>query len=310
LVNLATGMRVVALPSSGTAAATPAVPAGTGTPATPAGGAAGTAGATSAVTPADTLKIPLGQGSIAQATSQVGLGGNLDSRAASGANYSVTASVYDSLGAAHDVTLSFTRSATAGQWNVAATSPGGTVTLTPAAPVTFDANGAPTTKSVSMQIALSTANGANASITASLGLDNMTQLAQDSSAAVRSQDGMPPGTLTGVSIGSDGTVMGVYTNGAKSSLGQLVTGTFSNPGGLQNTGNSLYQASANSGIAAHGPPGSNGRGAIRSGQLEQSNVNLTQEFANLIVTERAYQADSRVVNTADQMLQQLMALIQ
>jgi flagellar hook protein FlgE len=312
LVNLATGMRVVALPPTGTAAATPAAPAsgGAGTPAAPAGGAAGTPAVTSAVTPADTLKIPLGQGSVAQATSQVGLGGNLDSRAASGANYAVTASVYDSLGAAHGVTLTFTRAATAGQWNVAATSADGTVTLTPAAPVTFDANGAPTTQSLSMQIALSKANGANATITASLGLDNMTQLAQESSAAVRSQDGMPPGTLTGVSIGGDGTVMGVYTNGAKSSLGQLVTGTFSNPGGLQNAGNSLYQASANSGVAAYGPPGSNGRGAIRSGQLEQSNVNLTQEFANLIVTERAYQADSRVVNTADQMLQQLMALIQ
>jgi flagellar hook protein FlgE len=301
LVNLATGMRVIALPPPGAAAATPAPPAG---------GAAATQAATGAVTPADTLRIPLGQGSIARATAQVGLGGNLDSRAAPGTNYPVTASVYDSLGAAHSVTLTFTRSATAGQWNVAATSPDGTVTLTPAAPVTFDANGAPTTPSLSMQMTLTNANGANTAITANVGLDNMTQLAQDSSAAVRSQDGMPPGTLTGISIGSDGTVMGVYTNGLKSSLGQLVTGTFSNPGGLQNASNSLYQASINSGIAAYGPPGSDGRGAIRSGELEQSNVNLTQEFANMIVTERAYQANSRVVNTADQMLQQLMSLAQ
>jgi flagellar hook protein FlgE len=312
LVNLANGMKVVAMPPAGAAAAAPAPAAGggAGTPVPTAGGAAGTPATTAAVTPADTLHIPVGQGSIAQATSQVGLGGNLDSRAPSGTNYPVTASVYDSLGAAHSVTLTFTRAATAGQWNVAAASPDGTVTVTPAAPVTFDANGAPTPKSLSMQMTLATPNGANAAITASLGLDNITQLAQDSSAAVRSQDGMPPGTLTGISIGNDGTVMGVYTNGQKSSLGQLVTGTFTNPGGLENAGNSLYRASTNSGIAAYGAPGSNGRGAIRSGQLEQSNVNLTQEFSDMIVTERAYQANSRVVNTADQMLQQLMSLAQ
>ena len=76
----------------------------------------------------------------------------------------------------------------------------------------------------------------------------------------------------------------MYTNGVKSSLGQLVTGTFSNPGGLEKAGDSLYHASTNSGVAAYGVPGSNGRGAIRSGELEQSNVNLTQEFANMIVT--------------------------
>lgn len=307
LVSLATGMRVVALPASGAAAAAGSA---SGTPPPASGGASGTPPPALAITPADTLQVPLGQTSIARATTQVAMGGNLDSRAAAGTNYQITASVYDSLGAPHDVTVTFTRSATAGQWTAAATSPDGTVAFTPAAPVTFDANGAPTTKSLSMQMTLSNANGANASITANLSLANVTQLAQDSGAAVRTQDGMPPGTLTGIAIETDGTVMGVFTNGVKSSLGQLVTGTFSNTSGLLNKGDSLYQASTNSGVAAYGPPGSNGRGLIRSGQLEQSNVNLTQEFSDMIVTERAYQANSRVVNTADQMLQQLMSLSQ
>jgi flagellar hook protein FlgE len=303
LIHLATGMRVVAL-------AAPTPPAGGATP-PPAGGTpAGSPPAAIAVTPTSTLKIPLGQTSVAQATAQMSLGGNLDSRSAAGAKYPMTATVYDSLGAPHAITLTFTRSATAGQWDVTGTSADGAVTVTPPAQVAFDTSGAATTASLPIQIALTNANGANATMNVTLSAANLTQLAQESSGAVRSQDGMPPGTLTGIDIQSDGTVRGIFTNGLKNNLGQIVTGTFSNPNGLQNLGQTLFQAGVNSGVAAYGVPGSNGLGSLRSSELEQSNVNLAQEFSNMIVTERAYQADSRVITTADQMLQQLMNISQ
>jgi flagellar hook protein FlgE len=303
LVQLATGMRVVGLASSGSAA--PAPSGGTTPPTvTPAGGTP----APPTVTPTNTLRIPLGQTSVAQATTQMALGGNLDSRVAAGTAYPVTATVYDSLGAAHSVTLTFTHSATAGQWDVTGSSPDGTVTVTPPAQMTFDANGAPSIQSLPLQIALTNANGANATVNVNLAAGNVTQLAQDGSAAVRSQDGMPPGTLIGINIQTDGTVMGVFSNGLKNNLGQIIAGSFANPGGLQAVGQNLFQSGPNSGVAAYGSPGSSGLGALRSGQLEQSNVNLAEEFSNMIVTQRAYQADSRVVTTADQMLQQLMAI--
>ena len=103
--------------------------------------------------------------------------------------------------------------------------------------------------------------------------------------------------------------MGLYSNGMANALGQLVTGTFANNSGLESVRDTLLQASPSSGSPTYGVPGSAGRGQIRSGQLESSNVNLTQEFADMIVTQRGYQASSRVVTTADQMLQELMSVI-
>jgi flagellar hook protein FlgE len=192
---------------------------------------------------------------------------------------------------------------------VTAASPDGTATLASPTQLTFDANGSPTPGSLSLQLALSGSSGAGSPQALTVSVANITQLAQDSAAALRSQDGLPPGTLTGVSITSDGSIMGVFSNGMANPLGQLVTGTFSNNSGLESVRDSVYQASLSSGSPTYGVPGSAGRGAIRSGQLEASNVNLTQEFADMIVTQRSYQASSRVVTTADQMLQELMSVI-
>jgi flagellar hook protein FlgE len=296
LVQLASGLRVLATPP-------PASGASTGS------AAAATSGSAATVTPQDTLQVPLGQTTAAHATSQVGLGGNLDSRAAAGAQFQVTSRVYDSLGAGHDMTLSFTRSATAGQWDVTATSPDGAATLAAPTSITFDANGTASPASLSLQFALNGGSGAGTPQPITVSLANVTQLAQDNSAALRSQDGLPPGTLTGISISEDGTVLGVFSNGMAKPLGRVVTGSFTNPSGLESVRDSLYQASLSSGTPAYGVPGSAGHGAIRAGQLESSNVNLTQEFADMIVTQRSYQASSRVVTTADQMLQDLMSVI-
>jgi flagellar hook protein FlgE len=261
------------------------------------------------VTPASTLQIPVGQSSLARATSELTLGGNLDARAAAGDAYPITARIYDSLGAGHDVTLTFTRAA-GGNWDVTGSSADGTVTMAAPNQVTFDADGNPTVTELSMQMTLTNPNGANATVDATISVVGLTQLAQDGSAALRSQNGVAPGTLTGLAIGQDGTVQHVYSNGLTSSVGQLVTATFANTSGLTNIGNSLFETTVNSGVADFGAPGSGGRGELRSGQLEASNVNLAQEFADMIVTQRGFQASSRVVSAADEMLQVLMNVVQ
>jgi flagellar hook protein FlgE len=286
LIHLASGMKVAALPPDSPASAA------------------------TTLTPANTVQIPMGATATARATTAMSLGGNLDSRSAAGGTAQITARVYDTLGNGHDVALTFTRSATPGQWDVTGTSADGTVTIPPPAQVTFDANGKPSAATLQFQLALANPNGATGTVQVDVAMANTTQLAQESSMAFRTQDGMPPGVLSGLTIAPDGSIQGVFSNGLTSSLGQLVLGTFTNTSGLEKFKDTLYQATPNSGLPSHGAPGSSGRGLIRSGQLESSNVNLAQEFADMILTQRGYQASARVVNTADQMLQELMNITQ
>jgi flagellar hook protein FlgE len=282
LVHLASGFRVLALPAS------------TGAP------------ASLNVTPASTLRIPLGEASIARATTQIEMSGNLDSQSAPGTPSLVTAHVFDTLGGDHTVTLSFTRSSTDGAWDVSATSPDGTVTVPPPAQVTFDQDGQPTVTELPLQLTLTNPNGANATVDFRLLSGGLTQLAQESTASLHSQDGLPPGVLSGILLNSDGSIVGIHSNGLINGLGQMVTAIFSNTSGLEPQGSSLFSVSLNSGEAQFGKPSINGRGILRSGQLETSNVNLAQEFADMIITQRGFQASSRVVTAADQILQELI----
>jgi flagellar hook protein FlgE len=284
LVHAASGLKVIAgLPIIGAAAPT--------------------------ITPASTLQLPIGQAGIARATSEVQLAGNLDSRIASGQTYDLSAHVFDSLGASHDVVLTFAKSATAGTWDVTGTSADGTVTFTGTPQVSFDTNGLPTGTSLPIQLALTNPNGALGALAMDVQLNNVTQLARDSSAALVSQDGLAPGSLTGVTINNDGSILGSYSNGLSDTVGQLFMANFTNPGGLESAGTSLYKSTTNSGNPVYGKPASNGLGGVHSGELESSNVDLAQEFADMIVTQRGFQASSRVVTASDQMLQELMNVI-
>ncbi|MES4793370.1 MAG: hypothetical protein C4321_10700, partial [Chloroflexota bacterium] len=285
LVHMASGMRVVTVSSPG-------------------GGSNDTA-----ISPNSTVSIPMGQTSTAQATTEVVLGGNLDSRATANTEYKLTAHVYDSLGNGHDITVTFKRTATDGTWDVSATSADGTVAIDNPAQVTFDANGKPTVEGLNFHMTLTTPQGATPTLDAKFTLGNLTQLAQESTANLRSQDGVPPGMLSGLSIREDGTIIGVYSNGLTKSMGQIVTAQFQNTGGLESIGNTLFNISPNSGTPVYGVPGASGSGSLRSGYLEGSNVNLTQEFGQMIVTQRGFQANSRVVTSSDQMMQELMNIV-
>lgn len=117
-----------------------------------------------------------------------------------------------------------------------------------------------------------------------------------------------PGNVHHLSIDRSGNVMGVDDGGNLVPLGQIALATFPNPEGLLRVGNSLYTVSANSGAPSVGAPQTGGRGAIASGALEMSNVDLALEFADMIVTQRGFQANSRVISASDEMLQELANL--
>jgi len=116
------------------------------------------------------------------------------------------------------------------------------------------------------------------------------------------------GNLTSFTIGQDGTILGVYDNGTSKNLARVAIANFQNPAGLTQVGSSLFQVSNNSGDPMIGAPGDQGMGALIPSSLEMSNVDLSEEFTDMIVTQRGFQANSRIITTSDEMLQELVNL--
>ncbi len=141
------------------------------------------------------------------------------------------------------------------------------------------------------------------------GVNGLTQFASTSSTAVlRDQNGFTAGTLQNFSIDRFGLITGFFTNGTTSSLARIVLADFNNPSGLQRIGDNMMQESANSGGAVLGFALEGSQSQLTSGALEMSNVDLAQEFTNMIVAQRGFQANGKVVSTSDEMLQELMTI--
>ncbi len=121
-------------------------------------------------------------------------------------------------------------------------------------------------------------------------------------------DGYAAGVLTGQRVDDKGVIYGTFSNGEQMALGQLATAIFVNQAGLERSGNTTFRESNNSGAPQIGTAGSGGRGVMQAGVLEMSNVDLGEEFTNMIVTQRGFQANSRTITTSDEMLQELMSL--
>ncbi|MGQ7297339.1 flagellar hook protein FlgE [Quadrisphaera sp. KR29] len=129
-----------------------------------------------------------------------------------------------------------------------------------------------------------------------------------SDVTVSSQDGYTAGALVSWKVGPDGAIVGAFDNGRSQELGRIAVATFDNPAGLDKQGGSTYQATSNSGLPNVGVAGDGAHGSLVSGALEMSNVDLAQEFTNLIVSQRGFQANSRVITTSDSMLEELVNL--
>lgn len=248
------------------------------------------------------ITIPVGAQMKPKATAQIAFEGNLDANATSGSQWITSVQVYDSLGNPHNLTITFENTA-ANAWTWEATLDGGT---TPGGTgnITFDANGSISSGGTGTAnfILMPVAQDINLSIDFS----QLTQFGGNPTAYINFQDGYEAGSLDMVSTDSGGVLTGIFTNGQSKALAQIALATFSNPGGLLKEGGNLYQISNNSGLPNIGTADSGGRGSIAVGKLEMSNVDLAQEFTNMIVTQRGFQANSRVITTSDEMLQDLI----
>ena len=278
--------------------------------------------------------LALGAGTIspASATTNVEMTSNLNATDPVGNSYSTNVTVYDSLGASHNITFTFTKTGT-NAWTYSASIPLADITpasgTNPSDPVvlatgslTFDGNGDlidPTSADGSIAISTSSfgtmADGAkdlsfNWNLCDQNGNGLLTQLASADSTSSIQQDGSGSGTLVNFNIGSDGTITGSFSNGKTAVLGQIALASFADEQGLSQTGQNDYQPTLASGQATIGAPGTGGLGSISGGALEQSNVDIATEFANLIVAQRSYEANARVVTTFDQVAQDTINLKQ
>ncbi|MDR2795538.1 MAG: flagellar hook protein FlgE [Spirochaetaceae bacterium] len=136
----------------------------------------------------------------------------------------------------------------------------------------------------------------------------LTQFAESSTSKAVTQDGYTMGYLESFKIDQSGVITGVYSNGTNRTIAQIALATFTNQGGLEKNGDTAFVVSNNSGNANIGPSGTAGRGKIISGTLEMSNVDMAAEFTDMIVTQRGFQANSRTIQTADQLLQEVLTL--
>ncbi len=247
----------------------------------------------------------------------VAIGLNLDSRDAVIAaafnasdpttyNSSTSATVYDTLGNPHLMSLFFKKTG-ANAWNIFTNLDGGAASG--ATGLTFSSTGAltiPATGLVAQSFAVAT--GATTPLAFNLNLTGSTQYGNIFGVNNVAQDGYTSGRLAGLSVSADGTVQGRYSNGQTRDLAQVVLGNFNNPNGLSSLGANQWAETADSGQPLVGGPGSGSLGVLQSGAIEESNVDLTAELVLLITQQRSYQANAQTIKTQDSILQTLVNL--
>jgi flagellar hook protein FlgE len=285
---------------------------------------------------AQPLQLPTG-GIPPAVTSEVAMELNLDSRLAATApgggtgtgldlrdsttyNNATSMTVYDAKGQDVAVTFYFQKATPAADgsdtWNVYATANGTPFdTDSSGAAIAMDAFGNPTapftTAPISMNIPAGTSARGNSTLAIpNIQLDLTGATENGSSFAVTNltQDGYAPGQLTGIQVANNGIVQARYSNGQSKPAGQVELASFRNPQGLQTMGGNVWIRTVASGDAVVGVPGDGNMGALQSGALEESNVDLTAELVNMVTAQRAYQANAQTIKTQDQVLQTIVNL--
>jgi flagellar hook protein FlgE len=269
------------------------------------------------------------------ATKNVFYRSNLDQRMQAppqGKGHTNTVDIYDSLGNNHQLRLNFNKTAdTVNQWDVealidgqpAAAGLGAAAGTNNRFTINFDTEGRLASITDAAGTVLNQGDlGVNLNYTIpgadqlnfklNLGTSGQfigaTQAADPSTNKAREQDGYSMGYLEDFQIDEKGAITGVYSNGVKKELAQMGMATFTNPSGLEKAGETNFIVSNNSGIAFVSPANTEGKGVIRAGTLEMSNVDLTEQFVDMIVTQRGFQANSRTITTSDQMIQEVLTL--
>jgi len=265
------------------------------------------------------ITVPLGTLQAPTPSSVFSFELNLNAAAEAGSTFSTAIEVYDSLGNSHVVTITFTNAATANEWNYSVTVPDADL-MAPFTPVTgaitFDAAGKLTSPAASDPMPTiditGLADGANdLSLTWNLydgTAPRLTQYAQPSSVSANAQNGSPAAQLVRVGLADGGKILAQYSNGEQAVVGQVAMASIRNPESLIAVGINNYQLSARSALPAIGLPGTGGRGLIIGGAGEYSTVDIAKEFTNLIVLQRGYQANTRVVTAVDELSQETINL--
>jgi flagellar hook protein FlgE len=252
----------------------------------------------------------------AAATTGISLGVNLPSTAAVTDSFSVTAQVFDSLGNAHDMDVTFTKTAT-NTWTWSATNPTmsgvGTAVAVGSGTISFATDGTPSAlapAAPSITLTGFSTGASNATITLDLGTigatDGLTQFAGNFTISNIDQDGVRFGNYTGITISEDGIVTALFDNGQRQDIFQLPLGMFRNPNGLESKSGNVYLETNRSGNFQLNLAGNGGAGDIAPAALEASTVDLAEEFTKMIITQRAYSANTKVITTADDMLEELI----
>ena len=278
------------------------------------GWAAESNGAINTNAPVGDVTLPVGQLLPPKQTTSAFLGGNLPSDAADGAVITSAINVFDAQGTKFAVSVSFTKTGP-DSWDVTATTPDPADPDNPytvySGSMTFDpSTGRPDSGTdIDLTMPVGQWNGDDISLDLGAGLaGGLQQFAGANSVSFESQDGSTVGFLRSFSISPAGVLTGVFSNGQTRAVGQIAVANFNNPQGLEKVGDSMYRVSVNSGLAQVGIAGDGGRGSLAGGMLEMSNVDLAQEFTNLIVAQRGFQANSRIITASDELLQDLVNL--
>lgn len=262
------------------------------------------------------ITVPLGGTVPAQSTDEFTASVNLDATAIDGETFSTSFIVYDSLGNDIPLSVTFTKTAIANQWDWTATVPasagamagGNTGTLTFNPDGSLSAGGVDPSMSVNWSTGATTPQTLNWDLYDATAASNgsVTQHSVPSITSYTNQDGYSAGTLQSITINEDGIISGTYSNGQISNLYQIAMADFPSYNGLTKLGGNLYGASLDSGQVLRGIPGTGTMGSLSTNSLEMSNVDLATEFVRLITTQRAFQANSRVITTSDEILNELI----
>jgi flagellar hook protein FlgE len=273
--------------------------------------------------PTTDVVVPVGSLRAPVATKSFSFDLNLDASGTGGpppTTFSSSIEVYDSLGGSHVVTVDFEKTANAGEWSYSLNFPDSDMATPPFTPVTgvvqFDAEGhmsAPAATDPAPELAVTGLKNGAADMTIAWNLfdgstPRLTQYSQASAKSANSQDGSPAAQLVKVGIGDGGQILAQYSNGEQVAVGQLAMSSIRNPESMIAVGNNNFQLSARTALPAVGVAGTGGRGQILGGAIEYSTVDIAKEFTNLIVYQRGYQANARVITAADEISQETINL--
>ena len=270
-----------------------------------------------------------------QETTSVSVGANLTASAATSDTFDLALPLFDQQGLTHNLALTFTKTATANQWTLSGTitnglfDDGATGTATATlATITFNANGS--LGSVAANAGITTLSGDDLVFTADYdsntgttadevsvtldlgtlnGIDGLTNFGGANTPNFVNQNGRAFGSLTGVAIDEDGIVSVQFDNGETQNVFQVPLVTFNNPNGLAEQTGNVFVETTNSGTPTAHAPNTGGAGVIAPSALETSTVDIADEFTRLIITQRAFSANTRVITTGDELLDELVRII-